>query len=143
MVTAVGLDSSGAANPLPATRSLEGGRSATSIDEQPGAVDDVGGSVSSAAAIVVLPGGTDGQSKPEERQGPADNIARLPIAAKGFNGALDIRFAADVADEPRILAGSFVPPFSGLVVRAVNLYDSTALILASTPPRGTAVNASS
>lgn len=141
MVAAVRLDNANAPLPVFPNRAGEGERSVPSGEDRPILTAGATDSIYPESSSVHLSGRTDGESQPGEKHTPNPYIGRFRKSSEAFAAAHDIKRLAEIADEPRFVQTPFTPPFSGLVVRAVSLYDSSSVFLSGAPPRGTALNA--
>jgi len=137
------VDTAGASSPVTANRPVANGRSVAALDDRPilnfGPIEP---SDTETAARRLLGDKEDEQDTPEQ-QTPASFFGRFEASSEAFAAALSIERLDELEDESRFDAFRGPKPFSGLVVRAVNLYEATAQFLTDTPSRGAAVNANS
>ena len=127
MFPVVRTDTAGALNPVTGPRSATNGRVVAALDDD----------------RPILAFGPIEPGDASEQQPPPSFFGRFQTPSEAFAAALSIRRLDEVDEEPRFDAFRGPRPFSGLVVRAVNLYEATSQFLDGTPPRGGAVNAHS
>ncbi len=144
MVTAVRTEVSDALGSISVNRPVGGGRSVASAVEGPiPAASGVGEVVAQIPPVSAAGNSQPDKQQPEKQEASPSFAGRFQNLGGSFAAAYDVRLVAEVADDPRLISIPEPQSFSGLVVRAVNLYESTGLVVTGTPPRGTALNASS
>lgn len=138
MVTAVRADVPEALNTLSVNRPVGGGKPVASAAEPESPTTSNG----AVTAAYVLSSGPASNPQPDDQQQETPSFAgRFRKAVGSFAAAYDVRLISEVADEPRLMSIPAPQSFSGLVVRAVNLYESTGIVSTGSAPRGTSLNA--
>ena len=128
---------SGTALPRP----VAGGRVSAAADDRPYlAYGPLEPSDSETAAKRLL-GDKDEDAEKKERQTPASFFGPLETPSEAFAAALSVKRLDETEEEPRFDFFRGPRPFSGLLVRAVSLYEATSSFLRDAPQRGDALNA--
>jgi len=126
-----------------APRPVAGGRVFAAADDRPYLAYGLVEPSDSETAARRLLGDTDDDAEKKERQTPASFFGPLQTPSEAFAAALSIERLDEVEEDPRSDFFRGPRPFSGLVVRAVSLYEATSGFLRDVPQRGDALNATS